>query len=223
MTHVCVFVEKPLCNFDRDRLCFGFQGTAVQSFTVLDDVLAAKATSTMHAREDALIRYISWARTNGHIPIPFSETVVYAFVNDIGSKSASTFPRSFCCALAFVGHVVGRPSTLECLASRKIIGHAARCYKEKRMLIQKPPIKVQRILILENIFRGEPNLKAHDKVAAGFFLWMVFARARFSDAQAASTIVQDVIGTDMVQTAFWRPKCTVRRWPFPSSARRVTC
>ena len=60
---------------------------------VLDDVLAAKATSTMHARADALIRYISWAKTNGYIPILFSETVVYAFVNDIGSRSAPTFPR----------------------------------------------------------------------------------------------------------------------------------
>ena len=27
MTRVCVFVEKPLGNFDRDRFCFGFQGT----------------------------------------------------------------------------------------------------------------------------------------------------------------------------------------------------
>ena len=25
MTHVCVFVEKPLGNFDRDRFCFGFK------------------------------------------------------------------------------------------------------------------------------------------------------------------------------------------------------
>ena len=27
LTHVCVFVEKPLGSFDRDRFCFGFQGT----------------------------------------------------------------------------------------------------------------------------------------------------------------------------------------------------
>jgi hypothetical protein len=27
LTHVCVFVEKPLGNFDCDRVCFGFQGT----------------------------------------------------------------------------------------------------------------------------------------------------------------------------------------------------
>ena len=27
LTHVCLFVEKPLGNFDRDRFCFGFQGT----------------------------------------------------------------------------------------------------------------------------------------------------------------------------------------------------
>jgi hypothetical protein len=72
---------------------------------VLDDVSAAKATSTMHARADALIRYISWAKTNGHVPIPFSETVGYACVNDVGSRSSPTFPRSFYCVLEFVGHV----------------------------------------------------------------------------------------------------------------------
>ena len=163
---------------------------------VLDDILAAKATSTMHARADAIIRFISWARTNGHIPIPFLETVVYAFLNDVGARSAPTFPRSFCCALAFVGHVVGCPSALECVASRRVIGHAAKCYKEKRMLIQKPPIKVAHVKILENILRGVPVLKSQDRVAAGFFLWMIYARARFSDAQAASTIVKDVIDTD---------------------------
>jgi hypothetical protein len=62
---------------------------------VLDDVLAAKATSTMHARADALIRYISWAKTNGHIPIPSSETVVYAFVNDVGPDQPPHFRGGF--------------------------------------------------------------------------------------------------------------------------------
>ena len=104
---------------------------------VLDDILAAKATSTMHARADAIVRFTSWSRANGHVPIPFSETVVYAFLNDVGSRSAPTFPRSFCCALAFVGHVVGCPSALQCVDSRRVIGHAAKCYNEKRMLIQK--------------------------------------------------------------------------------------
>ena len=169
---------------------------------VLDDILAAKATSTMHARADAIIRFISWSRINGHIPIPFSETVVYAFLNDVGARSAPTFPRSFCCALAFIGHVLGCPSALECVASRRIIGHAAKCYKEKRMLIQKPPIKVEHVKILEMILQGVPVLKSHDRVAAGFFLWMIYARARFSDAQAASTIVKDVIDTDHGQDGF---------------------
>ena len=25
LTHVCLFMEKPLGNFDRDRFCFGFK------------------------------------------------------------------------------------------------------------------------------------------------------------------------------------------------------
>ena len=160
---------------------------------VLEDVLAAKATSTLHARADAVVRFIAWCKIAGHVPIPFSEAVVYAFINDEGSRSAPTFPRSFCCALAFVGHVIGCPSALGCVDSKRVIGHAAKCYKEKRMLKQKPPIKVEHVRILENILQGKPKLKTQDKVAAGFFLWMIYARARFSDAQAASTIVEDVV------------------------------
>ena len=64
------------------------------------------------------------------------------------------------------------------------------------MLIQKPPIKVDHVKILENIMQGISELKAQDRVAAGFFPWMIYARAWFSDAQAASTIVEDVIGTE---------------------------
>ena len=70
------------------------------------------------------------------------------------------------------------------------------------MLIQNPPIKVAHVEILEGILQGDPNLKPHDKVAAGFFLWMVYARARFSDAQASSTIVKDTIETELGRDGF---------------------
>jgi len=48
---------------------------------------------------------------------------------------------------------------------------------------------VAHVKILENIMQGIPDMKLQDRVAAGFFsnfLWMIYARARFSDAQAAS-------------------------------------
>ena len=133
-----------------------------------------------------MIRFIAWCKTAGHVPIPFSESVVYAFINDEGSRPAPTFPRR---------HVIGCPSALACVVSKRVIGHAAKCYKEKQMLKQKPPIKVEHVKILENILQDKLKLKTQDKVAAGFFLWMIYARARFSDAQAASTIVEDVIST----------------------------
>ena len=69
---------------------------------VLDDIFAGKATSTLHARADTMIRFMAWCRKNGHTAIPFSEPVVYAFVQEEGSRSAATFPRSFCCALACI-------------------------------------------------------------------------------------------------------------------------
>ena len=66
------------------------------------------------------------------------------------------------------------------------------------MLIQKPTIKVAH----ESILQGDPRLKPQDRVAAGFFLWMVYARAKFSDAQASSTIIEDNIETDFGRDGF---------------------
>ena len=163
---------------------------------VLDDIFAGKATSTLHARADTMLRFLAWCRKSGHTAIPFSETVVYAFIQDEGSRSAATFPRSFCCALAFVGHVLECPSALECVASRRVTGHAAKCYKEKRMLVQKPPLKAEHVRMLENVVLGEvPHVKPQDRIAAGFFLFMVYARARFSDAQAAAAVVLDTVSS----------------------------
>lgn len=185
---------------------------------IIDDVLAAKATSTIHARADAMFRYVAWYKKDfADEPLfPFQEARVYFFITEIGKKSAPTFPRGFCCALAFVGHVMGCPSALECLDSRRILGHASKCFKEKRMLVQKPPISSEHVRILEYAVLGKFRLKVQDRAAAGFFLFMIYARARFSDAQAASSLVADVcrVGWTSSSGPSWVtiPSAVVQNW-----------
>lgn len=65
------------------------------------------------------------------------------------------------------------------------------------MLVQKPPLLAKHVATLEEVVLGKvPNVKPQDRIAAGFFLFMVYARARFSDAQAAAAIALDVIHGD---------------------------
>ncbi|CAE7854921.1 unnamed protein product, partial [Symbiodinium necroappetens] len=63
----------------------------------------------------------------------------------------------------------------------------------KRKLQQKPPLHAKHVFALEEIVCGKvANYSAADKVAAGFFLFAIYARARHSDAQNSSTLEEDL-------------------------------
>ncbi|CAE7665449.1 unnamed protein product, partial [Symbiodinium microadriaticum] len=54
---------------------------------------------------------------------------------------------------------------------------------------------VDHVRKLEAIATGSIEMEPPDRVAAGFFLWALFARARFSDAQAAGALQCDLSET----------------------------
>ena len=71
------------------------------------------------------------------------------------------------------------------------------------MLVQKPPLKVEHVRMLEKIVLGDvEHVKPQDRIAAGFFLFMVYATARFSDAQAAAAVALDTVTSDEVVYGF---------------------
>ena len=128
-------------------------------------------------------------------PFPFAEKPLYAFVNEIGQACSPTFPRSFLCSVAFAGHVMGAESALAVLESKRLTGAAAKFFKEKRKLVQKSPLTVAQVKILEGIVSNRSKRKLPDRVAAGFFLWLITARARFSDGQNSGVLTLDTCET----------------------------
>ena len=159
---------------------------------IVRDVVASKEASTLHARVGPLLRYCNWCKANGLVDIPFSESSVYKFVADEGAKAAPTFAKSFCTSLAFCGHVLECDSALECISSGRVTGAASGFYKTKRKLVQRPPLSVCHLRLLEQMVLGTVDRKLVDRIAAGFCCWMVYARCRHSDAQASGSLFLDV-------------------------------
>lgn len=163
---------------------------------MISDILSRKSTNTIHSRAGPILRYIDWCLEGGQSPIPFEEILLYKFVSDVGAKAAPTFSRSFLCSVAFTGHVLGCESAVKVLESRRLTGAAAKHFKEKRKTQQKPPLSVAHVKLLEEIVLGIPQKrKIADRLMAGFCMWLVTARARYSDGQSAGVLQLDAVET----------------------------
>ena len=65
--------------------------------------------------------------------------------------------------------------------SGRIKGVAHEWYMKKRKLVQRPPLSVTQVVALEKLVMDETRT-AKDRVAAGFFAFVLHSRARYSDA-----------------------------------------
>ena len=106
-------------------------------------------------------------------------------------ECAPTFCRSFLGSIAFMHFVLGLDSGGPILASSIITGMATDCYMLKRKAVQRPPLKVWHVEWLEKLACGKVGRSAIDQVAAGFFCYLVYARARFSDGQNSGGFMMD--------------------------------
>ena len=157
------------------------------------DVFAIKSTLTLHKRANPVLRFVKWCQRDGGVAIPFQEDRIYAFLTDSTETFAPTFGKSFTGSLRFMYYVLGSKSAKLCVESKRIIGCASRMYLQKRKLKQKSPLLVKQVIGLEKICNNEVDATLEEKVASGFFLFMVFARARHSDAQSAGSIFLDLV------------------------------
>ena len=173
----------------------GDSGMSTSLQTVLRDVFAMKASSTLHSRVGPVLRFIKHCQDAGIAPFPLREANLYDFLKGYCSKQAPTFGKSFLGSVAFMQHVL--EATLESpVFSTRVSGAANLMFLEKRkQLQQKPPLTVQHVKALEGILFGEGGLPPCDQYAAGCFLFALYARARFSDMQASGDLVTDVVDT----------------------------
>ena len=173
----------PLLAFHKD--CEA--GRAVPLEVCLEDIFAGKATATLHARAGPLVRFVKFCKDRCEFPFPLTESCVYTFLDALREQCAATFPQSFLHTVAFMKFVLGLVIEVDVLGPR-VKGLAKRKYLEKRALVQRPALKAAMVLALEHIVLGRGSYTAADRVAAGFFLFLIFGRARHSDGQAAGEL-----------------------------------
>ena len=137
--------------------------------------------------EDLLVRFVKFCKDKCEFPFPLTESGVYSFLDALRERCAATFPQSFLRTLTFLKFVLGLTIQADVLGPR-VKGLAKRKYLEKRALMQRPALRAAMVLALEHIVLGRGNFTAADRVAAGFFLFLIFGRARHSDGQAAGEL-----------------------------------
>ena len=172
-------------NFYKGKASGLCQGTLAESIA---DCVAVKATSTLHARANALIRYTAWARSKVSVVFPPVEAAVYAYFEDNQAKMGATSFKSALSAFAFAKFVLGLEGAEVIYLSGRVTGLAGRLFLAKAKLRQRNPLRCKDVKLLERICAGHEGKSKPDRVAAGFFLFLVMARARYSDGQNVSSL-----------------------------------
>ena len=153
------------------------------------DALATKASSTLHSRANPMFRFLTFCKEHGLTAFPILEANVYMFLKH--QDFAPTFPRSFLISLAFSFHILGLRGDKGALTGRTK-GVAHEWFLKKRKLLQRPPLSVNQVVFLEKLVMDESK-HVRDRVAAGFFAFVLYSRARYSDALHVENLKSDII------------------------------
>ncbi|CAE7303252.1 SLC24A2 [Symbiodinium sp. CCMP2592] len=184
-----IIMHSPL-SFDIGRRLRGEQRLEPLILESLGHIFAGKAAGTLHQRAGPMLRYIRWSVQADMDPFPLEEGQVYEFCKGCEFSSAPTFLRSFIVSISFAVHVLGVTGGADCLISGRVIGIARLTYLAKRKKTRRPPLTVAMVAFLENLV-CDPTARAIDRICAGFFLCLVFMRARFSDGMNLGNLQLD--------------------------------
>ena len=157
----------------------------------LRDCLGTRATATIHSRANPLLKYVRFWKDLGVKCFPISEAMVYDYFKASSTAAPSAF-RSLLLSLSFAYHVLGLSGGDVGSKSGRVRGLSDVHFCNRRKLIQRPPLSVQQITYLENTVR-DVNRATFDRMAAGYFLLLVFGRLRFSDGMQISEMTLDAI------------------------------
>ena len=143
------------------------------------DSLAGKATSTLHARAGPLLKFAKFWKDKGMDFFPVQEWMVYDYIK-AQTAWAPTAPRSLLVSLSFAFHIFGLAGGDMAAKSGRIKGVSDSFYADRRKIVQRPPLTVAQIVALEATVH-DPARTSYDRIAAGFFLLLVYGRLRYSD------------------------------------------
>ena len=154
------------------------------------ETLAGKATSTIHARAGPLLRFWAHCRKAGIEAWPVQEHAIYLYMKAEKSAAPSAF-RSLMLSISFAFHLFGLAGAEQVLGSGRIRGLAESHYAERRKVVQRPPLTVDQLKLLEGIVVDGARAMV-DRIAAGFFLTLVYGRLRYSDGLSVTNLVLDL-------------------------------
>eukprot|EP00435_Cladocopium_sp_Y103_P074149 s119_g47.t1 len=155
------------------------------------DALESKASSTLHNRANPLCRFMKFCSSHGLKPWPIRECYVYDFLKS-DEKFAPRFPRSLLVSISFARHVLGLIGETDLTMSGRTKGVSDSWFKKKRKLLQREPLSVEQVIQLERIVM-DAGKTTSDRIAAGFFAFALYCRARYSDALNISKLNLDVV------------------------------
>ena len=164
----------------------------------ISDTFGIKSWKTLMKRAGSILRYIEWVATDvsglvpsGKLAMPPNELLAYQYLLHLRRSDASASAASgFVQALTFAKHTIGLLNVDNILESGRIRGAAVKMLAAKRPLVQSQPLDCKQLLALESAACHAPNVI--DRVAAGTFCCILYARARFGDAQRTEKIVWDL-------------------------------
>ena len=162
----------------------------------LSAIFSQKSTATLQSRVSPMVRFVQYCGRNSRQAFPVDEAVVYEYLVDESQRCAPTYMKSFLSSLAFCHFVLGLAGAEGSFKSQRVRGLATQSFLEKRKTTQRLPLLHGEVLRLEKIVTGEIGASIQDRHAAGCFLFMVYARARFSDMMNVESIKLDVVEVD---------------------------
>ena len=172
-------------------------GGLVQS---IQDALAGKASSTLHSRVNPLCRLVKFCDEHGKRAFPVSEGVIYDYLKS-DENFAPTYPRSLLISLSFARHVLGLRGDITSATTGRCKGVTHNFFIKKRRLLQRPALSVDQVVKLEKIVMNE-SAGVSDRIAAGFFCFTLYSRARYSDALSVVKLTQDIVLRDGIAAGF---------------------
>ena len=174
----------------------------------LEVIFCRKATNTLLSRAGALKKLVVW----GVFRFPMealSEPLLFLFMQELKDKGASASAgHSVLQALAFCHGLLGLAVALDSLRSPRVTGMAHLQLQNKRPPKQAQPLTVQEVRWLEQAAAQDPQ--SYESLLAGGLCFMLFARARHSDACRAKDLAFDfgarTFTTGYVECAVLNPK-----------------
>ena len=164
------------------------------------DSFAAKATSTLHNRAGPIIKYIAFWKDKGLKPLPIQETMVYSYIKHHLDAPPSA-PRSLLVSLSFAYHVLGLEGGNVAEYSGRVKGVADGHFCNRKKINQKDPLKVEQVMALEAIVHDGERSK-FDRIAAGYSLFLIYGRLRFSDTLYVSNLELDLVESGNEECGF---------------------